>query len=437
MNNPARNSVDDPQTHGNPLSSEGATMPVATGHASDESASESSSSVSRPLPPHGRSRLLMSRQDTGLLVIDVQERLLPSIHEYQRVTWNIRRLLDGARILGVPRMATEQYPKGLGGTVAELADRVEIDDEKLMFSCRDCEGVARRLAGQNVQRVLMCGIETHVCVQQSVLDFLAMGFDVWLAVDACGSRNRLDHDVALRRMESAGANLTTTEAALFEWCEVAATPEFKRISALVRESPPSITSVPVSAQFPVLRPRFVLQTDHRQSPIGEDQQLTRLCYIVRRTDDGSEYARFEGQKIVETGSGGKTVSEGGVVACEFGSDGTTLSLQHFDGSIEMVYLPVGDPRTIHPRWKVRRHERHIRSAEYETDYEITFTVVNYETGSVFHEFRGFEHRKPDGQGFSHVSGVRQVEISSDGRWLSITAVGRPVELIALPETSVV
>jgi nicotinamidase-related amidase len=86
--------------------------------------------------------------------------------------------------------------------------------------------------------VLVSGIETHVCVQQTVFDLLAEGFRVYLAVDALGTRHASDHDTALRRMDSAGATLTTTEAALFEWCQVAGTPEFKQISQLVREAAP-------------------------------------------------------------------------------------------------------------------------------------------------------------------------------------------------------
>ena len=86
--------------------------------------------------------------------------------------------------------------------------------------------------------MLLCGVEAHVCVQQTVLDLMAAGFRVYVAVDAVGARHAIDHDTALSRMEATGATLTTTESAMFEWCEVAGTPEFKQISALVRESPP-------------------------------------------------------------------------------------------------------------------------------------------------------------------------------------------------------
>lgn len=185
-----------------------------------------------------RSPELMSRDDTALLVVDMQERLLPSIRLGTRVTWNVRRLIDGARILGVEIAATEQYPKGLGPTAGVLAERLGPIPSKLLFSCGECGAIFRRLAASGRPKVLVVGVETHVCVQQTVLDLLGDGFRVYVAVDAVGSRFEIDYQTALRRMESAGATLTTTEAALFEWCEVAGTPEFKQVSQLVREAMP-------------------------------------------------------------------------------------------------------------------------------------------------------------------------------------------------------
>ncbi len=180
----------------------------------------------------------MSRSDTAMLVVDVQEKLVPSIINADLVVWNIERLLDGAEALGVRSVATEQYPRGLGPTVKSLADRLAATPEKLTFSCGGCPQIFDELREAGVFKILVVGIETHVCVQQTALDLLASGFRVYIAVDAVGSRNAIDYDTALRRMDSAGATLTTTEAALFEWCAQAATPEFKRISAIVRRSPP-------------------------------------------------------------------------------------------------------------------------------------------------------------------------------------------------------
>ena len=183
----------------------------------------------------------MSRGDTALLVVDVQERLVPAIADSARVVWNVRRLIDGAKILGLPVVATEQYPKGLGATVAELAERLGRRASKLTFSCGGCAELFEDLQGRGIHKILVCGIEAHVCVEQTVLDLLADGWRAYVAADAVGSRFEVDCRIALGRMDSAGATLTTVEAALFEWCEVAGTPEFKQISRLAREPGPQKT----------------------------------------------------------------------------------------------------------------------------------------------------------------------------------------------------
>lgn len=190
----------------------------------------------RSLP---RSAELMSRADTGLLVVDVQEKLIRHVPGHQRIVFNIRRLLDGAAILGIPATATEQYPQGLGATVPELAQRLGAIPPKVAFSCGEAPAVLRGWAEAGRRKILVAGIETHVCIQQTVLDLLAEGFRVYVAVDAIGARGAIDHETALGRMSLSGATLTTTESALFEWCERAGTPEFKRISELVKETLPS------------------------------------------------------------------------------------------------------------------------------------------------------------------------------------------------------
>ncbi|MGE0759710.1 MAG: hydrolase [Pirellulaceae bacterium] len=188
------------------------------------------------MPP--RSPELMSRADSALLVVDVQDKLLPSIPSQARLVWNIRRLIDGARLLGVPVLATEQYPRGLGPTAPELARRLGTIPEKLTFSCAGCAALVSELRNLQRPKVLVVGIEAHVCVQQTVLDLLADGYRIYVGADAIGSRFPLDRKIALRRMEVTGATLTTVESALFEWCSAAGSPEFKQISALVRETRP-------------------------------------------------------------------------------------------------------------------------------------------------------------------------------------------------------
>jgi nicotinamidase-related amidase len=188
--------------------------------------------------PLMRSPELMSARDTALLVIDVQEKVIGLVPDRKRIVWNVRRLVDGAKLLGLPAVGTEQYPQGLGKTVPELAERLGPLPDKIAFSCRGCAGLFSDLDQRGVFKILVVGIETHVCVQQTVLDLLAAGVRVYVAVDAVGARYPIDHEIALRRMESSGATLTTTEAALFEWCETAGAPGFKEMSKLIREAPP-------------------------------------------------------------------------------------------------------------------------------------------------------------------------------------------------------
>ncbi len=181
-----------------------------------------------------RSSQLMSRSDTGLLVIDVQGKLMEKIPGKEGIIARISLLIEGAKILGVPIQTTEQYPKGLGPTVPELVASLPKPLEKLSFSCAAVPEVTAFFQTKNIKKILLAGVETHVCVMQTGLDLTAQGFQVYLAVDGTGSRNELDRDLGLRRMEKAGVVLTTSEAALFEWTEKAGTPEFKQISNLIK-----------------------------------------------------------------------------------------------------------------------------------------------------------------------------------------------------------
>jgi len=188
-----------------------------------------------PLP---RSPELMSADDTALLVVDVQGKLVTLVPGHRRIVWNIRRLIDAADAFGVAKSATEQYPQGLGPTVPELAAKLGDIPAKTTFSCGECGDLFRGWAERGIGKILLCGIEAHVCVQQTAFDLMAHGFRTYLAVDAVGSRFAVDYETALRRMDSAGVTLTTTEAAMFEWCGRSGTPAFKQISALVKEQSP-------------------------------------------------------------------------------------------------------------------------------------------------------------------------------------------------------
>jgi nicotinamidase-related amidase len=177
----------------------------------------------------------MIAADTSLLVIDVQEKLVPLIPRAGELTRNVAFLIDAARLLGLPVLATEQYPKGLGPTVPELRDKLPERSEKKSFSCAGVPAVVQALRGSARPKVVLAGMETHVCVQQTALDLLSLGFTVYVAADAVAGRFALDHDLALRRLEKAGAIITTAETCVFEWAGGSDHPQFKQLSKLVQD----------------------------------------------------------------------------------------------------------------------------------------------------------------------------------------------------------
>jgi nicotinamidase-related amidase len=177
----------------------------------------------------------MSAADTGLLVIDVQEKLMAKIPAADAVIRNIAFLIDSARVLGMPVAATEQYPKGLGPSVPEVARRLPERPDKVAFSCCAVPAVLDGFRRAACPKIVLAGIEAHVCVLQTALDLLALDFRVYIAADAVASRYAVDREFALGRMEHAGAIVTTSEAAVFEWVGGASSPRFKEISRLVQE----------------------------------------------------------------------------------------------------------------------------------------------------------------------------------------------------------
>ncbi len=177
----------------------------------------------------------MSPADTAFLVIDVQEKLMTKIPRAKEIIHNIAFLIDGAKIAGVPVFATEQYPKGLGQTVSGLRERLPNRPDKVAFSSCAVPEVLEGLQKDGRQKVVVAGIETHVCVLQTALDLLAEGIRVYVAVDAVDSRHPIDYEYALVRLEQTGAVLTTSETCVFEWVGGADHPQFKQISLLVQE----------------------------------------------------------------------------------------------------------------------------------------------------------------------------------------------------------
>jgi nicotinamidase-related amidase len=183
-----------------------------------------------------RRSLKIHRAKAGLVVIDVQERLLPAIHEHERVLQNTIRLIKGAGVLKVPVFMTEQYPKGLGRTAAEIRGAAEgcAVVEKTRFSACGASAFQETLKEKHITDAVLCGIEAHVCVSQTCLDLLEHGHRVFVVADAISSRTEENRQVALLRMQEAGAIIVSTEMILFELLEEAGTDEFRHILALVK-----------------------------------------------------------------------------------------------------------------------------------------------------------------------------------------------------------
>jgi isochorismatase family protein len=173
-------------------------------------------------------------ESSVVIVIDVQDKLLVKIPTAASLTRNAAFLLDVAKLLDVPVRATEQYPKGLGATTGDLAQRLPKSvPGKTAFSCCGAGTFLEELEMLGRKNVVLTGMETHVCVAQTTFDLLQAGMHVFLPVDALAARTAVDHDAALRRLEQAGAVPTTAEAVAFEWVADAKHPQFKAISHLV------------------------------------------------------------------------------------------------------------------------------------------------------------------------------------------------------------
>jgi hypothetical protein len=176
----------------------------------------------------------LTAADSILAVIDVQDKLLAKMPAAAGLVRNVCFLVDVAKLLGVPAVGTEQYPKGLGPMTAEVAGRLSAPClSKTAFSGCGAAGFLAELRGTGRPNVVLAGMETHVCVLHTALDLLDAGFAVFLPVDAVASRFAVDHDTAVRRLERAGVIPTTAEAVAFEWVGDAAHSQFKAVSKLV------------------------------------------------------------------------------------------------------------------------------------------------------------------------------------------------------------
>ncbi|HZU43120.1 MAG TPA: hydrolase [Terriglobales bacterium] len=175
----------------------------------------------------------LEAENCALLVIDIQEKLLPPVHERERLVRNSQLLIRLAKILHMPVIASTQYAKGLGNTVSDVASLLPNGDivDKLQFSCFGSDvfcSLVKNLPG-NRNTMLLCGMETHICVMQTALAALRNGYLVHVASDAVGSRSEWNWKVGLERMRAAGAIISSTEMMIYELLRSSGTPAFKEI----------------------------------------------------------------------------------------------------------------------------------------------------------------------------------------------------------------
>lgn len=177
------------------------------------------------------------QNQTIALCVDMQTRLVPAIYDHEILTRAAVRLIQGLRLLDVPVVAMRQYPKGLGELVADIDAALEGCPvyDKVTFSAMDNADIAAHVSASGKTQVIVFGIESHICVLQTVIDLAAAGYQPVLITDCVGSRDPQDKEIALRRAAQEGAILSTSESLLFELQRTSSTGTFKRLSALIKE----------------------------------------------------------------------------------------------------------------------------------------------------------------------------------------------------------
>lgn len=179
---------------------------------------------------------VLNAENSLLLVIDVQEKLVQMLDK-NVVVARASKLVKAANILNIPTIVTQQYKKGIGETVEAVRENLSSSAlffEKTAFSALNEPGFIEKLNSYGKKQIVICGIETHICVHQTVADLLDKGFEVYVAKDACASRNKYEFKQGIERMEANGAKISCLEIILFEWLKDAKNPHFKEIQALIK-----------------------------------------------------------------------------------------------------------------------------------------------------------------------------------------------------------
>lgn len=179
----------------------------------------------------------LSREDSALIIIDVQEKLFPYVLDQLNLQKKIEMLAKTAGLLKLPMILTEHYPKGLGRTIPAIANLINsaVKIEKTSFGCCGDNGFNDALKKSGKQKLIISGIEAHICVAQTAIGLKNKGFDVYLAADAISSRDRFDMQVAIERMRRQGIVVTTAEAVMYELMQDASDPLFKEFLKIVKE----------------------------------------------------------------------------------------------------------------------------------------------------------------------------------------------------------
>ena len=180
---------------------------------------------------------MLNIEDSLLVIIDIQDRLVGASKYGLEVAQNASKLAKSASILNIPTVVTEQYPQGLGQTVFEVRSALSTETfitEKSSFSAMMQPEFAQKIKDSGKKQIVLCGIETHICVLQTASDLIKEGFEVYIVKDACASRNKKEYKAGLELLKQYGAKVTCVEIALFEWLKTSRHPNFKEIQALIK-----------------------------------------------------------------------------------------------------------------------------------------------------------------------------------------------------------
>lgn len=179
---------------------------------------------------------MLELNNTLLVIIDVQEKLYQAMHEKETLAGNLQKLVKGLQILNVPIITVEQYPQGLGHTITEIKELSESWNpiEKNCFNCCQNEEFIERIKEYNRGTILLAGIEAHICVYQTAIDLMDMGYRVEIVLDAVSSRTEANKNVGIEKMIAEGSSFTTVEMALFELLKVGKGDAFKEILKIVK-----------------------------------------------------------------------------------------------------------------------------------------------------------------------------------------------------------